>query len=178
MEVSMATYHVMAVPKPGADPDPQTRPLAPKDILADDDAHALNAAESLIDQATGELAECFDGTEGLEGFAAAERALAEVDLWQTVVQRVSRRPVAIEPEWRTSDRLKGGVGSTTSFRVLVGGTDAGLLELAGGCWWLDSPTGPLAPLDGTAWPNDTVWVFSWPDVPLAEIRAMLETDSP
>ena len=178
----MATYHVMAVPKSGENPDSITRPLAPCDVIADSEQDALLSAESLIDGAVGEYEECLMAT---KGEAAARERVALMQQWQPQARRVDRPAVAVESRSWTSDMVHDGAvvgqryhyGEETgerSFDVLVGGVVAGLLAQGSGQWRLIKATGPLASLSGRQWSDGGLKGFVYPDAPLADIRAALE----
>jgi hypothetical protein len=197
----MAIYHVMAVPKAGEDPPPAARPLAPRDISADSDQHALERTASLIAEEVGEFYESILQTQGDE---AADAFYAAMQRWQPMARRVERPHIDVKPRSWITDALHDGkvvgqhfnYGEDTGeqmFDVFVDGAVCGCLvegrrrslTLTGDgqrheirVWMLREAAGALAPLAGHVWEDhdrpSQVKGFAWPDAALAGIRAELE----
>jgi hypothetical protein len=90
----MATYLVTVTPRPGQDPDPSTRPMAPSDFTAADETEALAQASAIIS----------DDAQPYEHNGIASTNSVIVWQWIIKARRVNRPTVDLAPRVRMFDK--------------------------------------------------------------------------
>jgi hypothetical protein len=195
----MPTYYVTAEPIPEQSPDLRSCPLLPFDVVADNEAEAVEHGQMIVDDdAHRRWKAVLLGMEGIDELEddllndedAAEAAVAYVDQWRVVAKLVDRSPVEIKRVERKVDTMRDGqaVGTAPdytdlSFDVLIGGVLCGQItrrfnEPQGAViWYIVNPEGPLIGLGAWQWPDETASdqaLIDWPHAAVAQIRASLE----